>query len=68
VGAAGGELVEDVSLFDVFRGPSLGQGKRSLAVRIRARAMDRTLSDAELGGLRQKLIDAAEQLGAVLRT
>ena len=68
VGAAGGDLVEDVSLFDVFRGPGLGDGRRSLAVRVRARAMGGTLDDSELGGLRQKLIDAAEQLGAVLRT
>ena len=68
LGAAGGDRVEDVSLFDVFRGPSLGDGRRSLALRVRARSMDATLSDTDLAALRQKLIDAAEQVGAVLRS
>jgi phenylalanyl-tRNA synthetase beta chain len=64
---AGGELVEDVSLFDVYRGERLGAGRRSLALRVRFRALDRTLSEGELAGLRQQLIDAAQQLGAELR-
>ena len=65
--AAGGELVEDVSLFDVYRGERLGEGRRSLALRVRFRAMGRTLSDVDLAGLRQRLIDAATALGAELR-
>ncbi|HET6963721.1 MAG TPA: hypothetical protein VFH58_03050, partial [Acidimicrobiales bacterium] len=67
VRAAGGDLLEDLSLFDVYRGPRLGEGRRSLALRVRLRAMDRTLSDAELGAVRQQMIDAAAGLGAELR-
>jgi phenylalanyl-tRNA synthetase beta chain len=68
VRAAGGERVEEVFLFDVYRGERVGAGRRGLAVRARFRALDRTLSDAELATLRQKLIAAAASLGAELRT
>lgn len=64
---AGGELVENVTLFDVYRGERLGADRRSLALRVRFRAMDRTLSDSELASLRQRLIDAGTSLGAELR-
>ncbi len=67
VGAAGGELLEDLTLFDVYRGERLGEGRRSLAVRARFRAMDRTLSDTELQAARASLIDAASGVGAELR-
>lgn len=65
--AAGGDLVEDVVLFDVYRGDRVGAGRRSLAYRVRLRAMDRTLEDSELASLRQALIDAAAGQGAELR-
>jgi phenylalanyl-tRNA synthetase beta chain len=67
VGAAG-DLVERVALFDVYRGPALRQGTRSLAFRIRLRAPDRTLSDRELAALRERMIAAAaDACGARLR-
>lgn len=44
---AGGELVGSVLLFDVFEGPPLAEGKRSLAFSIDFRAADRTLTDEE---------------------
>jgi phenylalanyl-tRNA synthetase beta chain len=55
---AGGELVEDVRVFDEFRADALGPGRRSLAFAIRFRAPDRTLTDDDVGALRQSLIDA----------
>jgi phenylalanyl-tRNA synthetase beta chain len=58
--AAGGELLVDIRLFDVYRGERLGQGRRSLAYRLRFNAADHTLTDAEVGGLRQRCIDAVE--------
>ncbi|HET9077901.1 MAG TPA: phenylalanine--tRNA ligase subunit beta [Acidimicrobiales bacterium] len=64
---AGGELVEDVTLFDTYRGERLGPGRRSLAFRVRFRALDRTLGEAELADLRTRLIDAAAAAGADLR-
>ena len=56
--AAGGDLVESVRLFDVYRGEGLGEGVRSLAYRLRFCAPDRTLTDADVGGLRQACIEA----------
>ncbi len=65
--AAGGDLLESLSLFDVYRGPSLAEGTRSLAFRLRFCAHDRTLTDAEVGECRRACITAAEALGATLR-
>jgi phenylalanyl-tRNA synthetase beta chain len=66
---AGGELLEEVELFDVFRSDALGPGKVSLAFSLRFRAPDRTLTDEEVGRLRQAAIDAATTAhGAELRT
>ncbi len=65
---AGGELLESVSLFDVYRGPGVEPGRRSLAFRLRFCASDRTLTDAEVGALRAGCLAAAEgELGATLR-
>jgi phenylalanyl-tRNA synthetase beta chain len=64
---AGGELLESATLFDVYRGPGVPGGVRSLAFRLRYCALDRTLTDEEVGTLRQAAIDAAAAVGAVLR-
>ncbi len=65
---AGGDLVESVILFDVYRGPGVADGARSLAFRLRFVAPDRTLTDDEVGRLRQAAIDgAAQTFGARLR-
>jgi phenylalanyl-tRNA synthetase beta chain len=53
-----GDLAEWVELFDVFRSDALGEGRVSLAFKISFRAPDRTLTDDEVAGLRQQLIDA----------
>jgi phenylalanyl-tRNA synthetase beta chain len=67
--AAGGELVENVALFDVFRSDALGPGKVSLAFSLRFRAVDRTLTDDEVSALRKKCIDAVVAAhGAELRS
>jgi phenylalanyl-tRNA synthetase beta chain len=54
----GGDQLESVELFDVFRGPSLEEGSRSLAFHLRFCALDRTLTDHEIGELRSACIDA----------
>jgi phenylalanyl-tRNA synthetase beta chain len=62
-------LVSSVRLFDVFRGGQVGSGKKSLAYSITYQATDRTLTDAEVAGVRQKIIKRLErELGAVLRS
>jgi phenylalanyl-tRNA synthetase beta chain len=65
---AGGALLRDVALFDVYRGGQLASGKKSLAYALTFRADDRTLTDADVAKLREKILKAAErELGAVLR-
>ncbi|MHB1509886.1 MAG: phenylalanine--tRNA ligase subunit beta [Acidimicrobiales bacterium] len=58
--AAGTELCESVELFDVYRGPGLRAGERSLAFRMRFCAVDHTLTDAEVAELRRQSLEAVE--------
>ncbi|MEX2100746.1 MAG: phenylalanine--tRNA ligase subunit beta [Acidimicrobiia bacterium] len=58
IGAAAGDVLEAVRAFDVFRSDALGAGRRSVAFSLRLRASDRTLTDSEVGDLRQRAIDA----------
>ena len=55
---AGGELLVDLRLFDVFRGGQLPPDSRSLAYRLRFQALDRTLTEADLADVRTRCIDA----------
>jgi phenylalanyl-tRNA synthetase beta chain len=57
---AGGDLLARLELFDAYRGTGLSPGTRSLAFRLRFQAPDRTLTDAEVAGLRQRGIDAVQ--------
>ena len=66
---AAGERLEFIELFDVYRGPGVEEGRRSLAFRLRFSARDHTLTEAELGELRQRCIDAVEEaMPALLRS
>jgi phenylalanyl-tRNA synthetase beta chain len=65
--AGGGELLESVRLFDVYSGPQVPGGKRSLAFALRMRAGGRTLTDDDIAAVRQGALAAAGELGAVLR-
>ncbi len=68
VRGAGGDLVRRVRLFDVFRSDALGDGRRSLAFSVRFQADDRTLTDAEVAELRERIItEVSATHGAVLR-
>jgi phenylalanyl-tRNA synthetase beta chain len=58
IAASGAPLVVAVRLFDVYRGPGLAPGGRSLAYRIRLQATDRTLTDQDIAEVRQRVIDA----------
>jgi phenylalanyl-tRNA synthetase beta chain len=65
---AGEDILEDVAVFDVYEGAQVPPGKKSLALRLSFRAPDRTLSDAEVNGLRERMLQKiAASLGAVLR-
>jgi phenylalanyl-tRNA synthetase beta chain len=64
----GGELLEDVRLFDVYTGAQVGEGRKSLAFALRMRAPDRTLTAEESAAVRRAAVAlAAERHGAVLR-
>lgn len=65
---AGGDLLEDVRLFDLYQGDRLGEGKRSLAYRLTYRAADRTLTDAELEPVHNRVRNALHALGVELRS
>jgi phenylalanyl-tRNA synthetase beta chain len=49
-------LVEDATLFDVYRGPPIPQGKKNLALAIRYRVPDRTLTDAEADAAHARIV------------
>jgi phenylalanyl-tRNA synthetase beta chain len=60
--------LESIVLFDVYRGASLPAGKKSLAIRARYRALDRTLTDEIVQELHDRLVQAMKKtLGAELR-
>ncbi|MEH3055305.1 MAG: phenylalanine--tRNA ligase subunit beta, partial [Patulibacter minatonensis] len=64
----GTTLLRDVSVFDVYVGPGVDEGKRSLALRLTFRAEDRTLTEEEATKARGKILAALEQqVGAVAR-
>lgn len=65
--AGGGDLLESVRLFDVYSGPQVPDGKKSLAFALRLRAGDRTLTEADIAGVREGALAAVAALGAVLR-
>jgi len=65
---AAGELLEDVSLFDIYTGSPIPEGQQSLAFALRFRAAERTLSAEEVASARMAAVTAAsDKFGAVLR-
>jgi hypothetical protein len=54
VARGGGELLEQLRLFDVYRGEQVGEGSKSLALRLEFRAPDRTLTDDEVAEVRAR--------------
>lgn len=62
-----GELLEDITVFDIYRGDQVPTGHKSVAFALRFRAPDRTLEAEEIARARQGAIDAAGSLGARLR-
>jgi len=64
---AGGESLRLAEVFDVYRGEQLGEGRKSLALRLEFSAPDRTLTDDEVAGLRAGIVTAVEKIGGTLR-
>ncbi len=57
--AGGGALLRSARVFDLFEGEQLGEGRKSLALRLEFRAADRTLTDEEVAPLRDDDQDGA---------
>lgn len=67
IAKAGGKLVEDVKLFDIYRGAQL-LGKKSVSFRVTLRAADRTLTVEETDKVSAKILSSLEhQLGLTIR-
>jgi phenylalanyl-tRNA synthetase beta chain len=63
-----GELLEDVRLFDVYVGPQIGDGRKSVTLALQFRAADRTLTEDEASAARNAAVAlAADRVGAVHR-
>ena len=58
ISKAAGKLLESIELFDEYQGENVPDGQRSLAFRLIYRVGDRTLSDADIDPLQQKVRDA----------
>jgi phenylalanyl-tRNA synthetase beta chain len=64
----GQPLVAHARVFDVYTGPQVGEGKKSLAFALTYQAADRTLTDAEVVQAHQRIVtEVAERLGGSLR-
>jgi phenylalanyl-tRNA synthetase beta chain len=67
VRAGGGELLAELRPFDVYRGEQVGEGEKSLALRLEFRAPDRTLTDEDVAALRGAIEERLAAIGGRLR-
>jgi phenylalanyl-tRNA synthetase beta chain len=65
--AGGGELLRAAEVFDLFEGEQLGEGRKSLALRLEFRAADRTLTDEEVAARREAIAAGLTEIGGSLR-
>ncbi|HET7084073.1 MAG TPA: phenylalanine--tRNA ligase subunit beta [Rhizomicrobium sp.] len=61
-------LIDTVSVFDLYEGKGVPEGKKSIALAVRIQPSAATLTDAEIEALAQKIVAAAMKLGATLRS
>ena len=61
-------ILENVELFDVYRGPGIPEGKKSMACSYTVRAEDRTLTDEDISGAMNAIVRSLKaRLNADLR-
>jgi phenylalanyl-tRNA synthetase beta chain len=62
------ELVTNIGLFDVYEGPNVGAGKKSVAITVTLQSKDATLTDEQIEAVAKKIVAAVEKAtGAQLR-
>jgi phenylalanyl-tRNA synthetase beta chain len=64
---AAGDVLEDARVFDVYTGEQVGEGRRSLALALSFRAIDRTLTDEDVAPKRERIVAAVRAIGGELR-
>lgn len=64
---AAGKLLENVTLFDVYKGKQIAEGKKSISYSISMRSYDGTLTDEQADSVMKKVLKALESIGAELR-
>ena len=64
---AGGEMLDQASVFDVYEGEQVGEGRRSLALALGFRSPERTLTDEDVEPVRARIVAAVEEIGGELR-
>ena len=62
-----GDLLRALRVFDLYHGEQVGEGNKSLALRLEFRAPDRTLTDEEVAERRTGIERALESIGGRLR-
>jgi phenylalanyl-tRNA synthetase beta chain len=67
VGEAAGAELESARVFDVYSGEQVGAGRRSLALALSFRALDRTLTDEDIEPIRARIVAALAAVGGELR-
>jgi phenylalanyl-tRNA synthetase beta chain len=66
--AAGGELLTDVELFDLYRGQPIPEGQKSLAYKLTYQSLEKNLTDDEVAAVRNRIIgQVGESVGGTLR-
>lgn len=62
-------LVADAAIFDVYEGPELGEGKKSVAVAVTIQPREKTMTDAEIESVAARIIaEVGKKTGATLRS
>lgn len=62
-----GNILEKVTLFDVYKGQQIAQGKKSVSYSISMRSHDGTLTDEQADGAMKRVLKALKAMGAELR-
>ena len=61
-------LITDVAVFDVYEGKGVPEGKKSIGIAVTLQPREKTLTDAEIDAVAQKIVsEAAKKCGATLR-
>jgi len=65
----GGKLVEEIKLFDIYRGSQIEEGYKSMAYSIVYRSNEKTLTEKDIAKVHNKILNSlANQVGAILRS